>query len=74
MKRQSFAGVVVLGAFLVVSTWISPAVGGINKLSGDERPVIWADDQAAAADERPGGRWADSNRTQPSVAAERQAG
>ena len=42
MKRQSFIGVVALGALLVVFAGVSPAVGGENNLSGDERPVVEA--------------------------------
>ena len=39
MKRNSFIGVVLLGAFLVVFAGISHAGGMMHKSSGDERPV-----------------------------------
>jgi len=42
MEKQWFQGVVALGAFLIVSAWIAPAVGGTNNLGGDERPVLEA--------------------------------
>src|SRR3990172_11697249 len=39
MKRNSFIGVVLLGAFLVVFAGISHAGGMMHQSSGDERPV-----------------------------------
>jgi len=42
MKRQSFMGVVILGALLAVLAGIPPAMGGTDTSSGDERPVAEA--------------------------------
>jgi len=42
MKRQSFMGVVILGALLVVFAGISQAGGWMHQSSGDERPVAEA--------------------------------
>ena len=39
MKRNSFIGVVLLGAFLVVFAGTSQAGGMMHQSSGDERPV-----------------------------------
>ncbi|MGZ9134529.1 MAG: hypothetical protein ACXW4N_05380 [Candidatus Deferrimicrobiaceae bacterium] len=42
MEKQRFWGVVALGALLVVFAAFSPAVGEVNQLGGDERPVTEA--------------------------------
>ena len=47
MKRQWFWGVVGLGALLIVLSGISPAVGEINKMGGEERPVTEAMETAS---------------------------
>jgi hypothetical protein len=46
MKKQSFIGVVVMGALLVVFAGISQAGGWMHKTSGVERPVNQAADTA----------------------------
>ena len=38
----SIIGIVVLGFFLLTAAGISPAVGEVNKLGGDEGPVMVA--------------------------------
>ncbi|MDH3383751.1 MAG: hypothetical protein OEM42_06800 [Deltaproteobacteria bacterium] len=65
MQKQSVWGVVGLGALLILSAGISPAWGEINKLGGDERPVMeavetasfgtedWVPEIAYVGDERP---------------------
>jgi len=47
MQKQSVWGVVGLGALLILSAGISPAWGEINKLGGDERPVMEAVETAS---------------------------
>jgi len=42
LKKQSFMGVVVLGALIVVFAGISQAGGWMHQSSGDERPVAEA--------------------------------
>ena len=47
VKRQWFWRVVGLGALLIVLAGISPAVGEINKMGGEERPVTEAMETAS---------------------------
>ncbi|MGB7971898.1 MAG: hypothetical protein WCF31_08015 [Candidatus Deferrimicrobiaceae bacterium] len=42
MRKQWFGGIVGLGALLIVLGGISPAMGEINKSSGDEGPEMEA--------------------------------
>ena len=43
----SIIGIVVLGFFLLTAAGISPAVGEVNKLGGDEGPVMVASETAS---------------------------
>jgi hypothetical protein len=47
MQKQWLLGVVGLGSILTVLSGISPAMGEINKLGGDERPVMEAMETAS---------------------------
>ena len=47
MQKQWLLGVVGLGSILTVLGGISPAMGEINKLGGDERPVMEAMETAS---------------------------